>query len=81
MLTRRKATKDKRVVADIRHLNVTIAKITWYIFLHKDTVLVLGCSRCEPLSILVLKDLYHSLRLSEISKRFCGILPYFGISS
>ena len=27
------------------------------------------------------KDAFHSLRLSENSKRYCGILPYFGSSS
>ena len=30
---------------------------------------------------LNLKDTFHSLRLSENSKRYCGILPYFGSSS
>ena len=25
-----------------------------------------------------LKDAFHSLRLSEKSKKYCGILPYFG---
>ena len=39
---------------------------------------VLGSSRCEFLSLLDLKDGFHSLRLSEYSKRYCGILPYFG---
>ena len=31
--------------------------------------------------MLDLKDAFHSLRLSENSKRYCGILPYFGSSS
>ena len=30
------------------------------------------------MSILDLKDAFHSLRLMENSKKFCGILPYFG---
>ena len=42
---------------------------------------MLGSSRCEVLSVLDLKDAFHSLRLSEISKRYCGILPYFGSTS
>ena len=47
----------------------------------RDTFLVLGNSRCEMLSVLDLKDAFHSLRLSENSKQFCGILPYFGSAS
>ena len=38
---------------------------------------VLGNSKCEVLSVLDLKDAFHSLRLSENSKRYWGILPYF----
>ena len=40
-----------------------------------------GNSKCEVLSVLNLKDAFHSLRLSENSKRYCGILPYFGSPS
>ena len=31
--------------------------------------------------MLDLKDAFHSLRLSEKSKKYCGILPYFGSAS
>ena len=47
----------------------------------KDTFTLLGSSKCEVLSILDLKDAFHSLRLTENSKRYCGILPYFGSAS
>ena len=30
------------------------------------------------MSVLDLKDAFHSLRLTESSKKYCGILPYFG---
>ena len=33
------------------------------------------------LSVLDLKDTCHSLRLSENSMKYCGILPYFGSAS
>ena len=33
------------------------------------------------LSVLDLKDAFHSLRLLEDTKRYCGILPYFGSAS
>ena len=42
---------------------------------------MLGNSKCEVLSVLDLKDAFHSLRLSENSRKYCGILPYFGNSS
>ena len=81
MLISRKDTKDKRVVKDYRHLNMRIAKNNLVYPLLKDTFLVLGSSRCKVLSVLNLKDAFHSLRLSENLKRYCGILPYFGSAS
>ena len=81
MLTSRKLTKDKRVVTDFRHLNVRIVKNNLAYPLVRDTFLVLGNSKCEVLSVLDLKDTFHSFRLSENSRKYCGILPYFGSSS
>ena len=81
MLISRKLTKDKRVVTDFRHLNVRIAKNNLAYPLVRDTFLVLGNSKCAVLSVLDLKDAFHSLRLSENSRKYCGILPYFGSSS
>ena len=78
MLTSRKLTKDKRVVTDFRYLNVRIAKYNLAYPLVRDTFSVLGNSKCEVLSVLDLKDAFHSLRLSENSKKYCGILLYFG---
>ena len=81
VLISRKVTKDRRVVTDFRHLNVKKAKNNLAFPLLKDTFLVLCSSRCEVLSVLDLKDAFHSLRLLENSKRYCGILPYFGSAS
>ena len=81
MLISRKLSKDKRVVTDFRHLNVRIAKNSLACPLVRDTFSVLGNSKCKVLSVLDLKDVFHLLRLSENSKRHCGILPYFSSSS
>ena len=81
MLISRKLTKDKRLVMDFRHLNVRIAKNNLAYPLVRDTFSVLGNLRCEVLSVLDLKDAFHSLRLSENLRKYCGILPYFGSSS
>ena len=81
MLISRKLTKDKRVMTDFRQLNVRIAKNNSAYPLLKDTFSVLGSSKCEILSVLDLKDAFHSLRLSGNSKKYCGIHPYFGSTS
>ena len=77
MLISRKMTKDKRVVTDFRHLNMCIAKNNLAYPLLKDIFSMLGSSKCEVMSVLDLKDAFHSLQLTENSKKFCGILPYF----
>ena len=81
MLISRKMTQEKRVVTDFRHLNTRIAKSNLAYPLVKDTFTTLGNSKCEVLSVLDLKDAFHSLRFSEKSKKYCGILPYFGSAS
>ena len=81
MLISRKVTSDKRVVTDFRHLNTRIAKNNLAYPLLRDTFLLLGSSKCEVMSVLDLKDAFHSLRLSEKSQKYCGILPYFGSAS
>ena len=68
ILISREGTQDKRVVTDFRHLNVQIAKNNLAYLLLKETFTVLGSSSCEVLSVLDLKDAFHSLRLSENSK-------------
>ena len=81
MLISRKVTQGKRVMTDFRHLNMRISKNNLAYPLLKDTFSVLGSSRCKVLSVLDLKDAFYSLGLSEYSKRYCGILPYFGSAS
>ena len=75
MLISRKMTQDKRVVTDFRHLNMRIAKNNLAYPLLKDTFTLLGSSKCQVLSVLDLKDAFHALRLTENSKKYCGIFP------
>ena len=42
---------------------------------------MLESSKCEVMSVLDLKDAFHSLCLSEKSQKYCDILPYFGSAS
>ena len=78
MLISRKVMQDKRVVTDFRHLNMRIAKNNLAYLLLKNMFTLLGSTKCEVLFVLDLKDAFHSLRLTENSKKYCGILPYFG---
>ena len=61
MLISCKVTQDKRVVTDFRHLNIRIAKNNLAYPLARNTLSVLGNSKCEVLSVLDLKDAFHSL--------------------
>ena len=81
ILISRKITSDKRVVTDFRHLNMRIAKKNLVYPLLKDTFALFGSSKCEVMSVLDLRDSFHSLWLSEKSQKYCGILPYFGSAS
>ena len=81
MLISKKVMQDKSVVTDFRHLNMRIAKNNLAYPLLKDMFTLLGSSKCEVLSVINLKDAFHSLRLTENSKKYCGILPYFGSTS
>ena len=77
MLISRKMTSDKNVVTYFRHLNMRIATNNLTYPLLRDTFELLGSSKL----VLDLKDAFHSLRLSEKSQKYCGILPYFSRAS
>ena len=53
----------------------------WPYSLVRHTFSVLGNSKCEVLSVLDLKDAFHSLKLLGDSKRYCSLLPYFESAS
>ena len=44
----------------------------------RDIYQMLGASEVKHTELCDLKDAFHSLRLTEKAKDFCGILPYFG---
>ena len=81
MLISRKMTNGKRVVTDFRHLNMHITENGLAYPLLKDTFALLGSYQCKVISVLDLKDAIHSLKLTENSKKYCWILPYFGSAS
>ena len=81
MLIPRKLSGIPRIVTDFRHLNSRLITLQPSIPLVRDAIQILGASGCEILSLADLRDAYHTLRLSERSKKFCGITPYYGSDS
>ena len=81
MLIPRKLSGIPRIVTDFRHLNSRLVTLQSSISLVRDAIQILGASGCEILSLADLRDAYHTLRLSERSKKFCGITPYYGSNS
>ena len=78
MLITHKLTNDKRPVVDFRLLNTRILHRNTSIPLMSDVLNILGNSDVEIISCVDIRDAYHSIPLSDRSKEFCGILPYFG---
>ena len=78
MLITRKLTNGKRPVVDFRLLNTRILRTNTSIPLMSGVVSILGNSECEVVSCVDIKDAYHLIKLTEKSKEYCGILPYFG---
>ena len=81
MLIPRKLSGIPRIVTNFRHLNSRLVTLQPSIPLVRDAIQILGASGCEILSLANLRDAYHTLRLSERSKKFCGITPYYGSDS
>ena len=81
MLISGRLTQDKRTVSDFKHLSTRIAKVHLAFPLVSDTLSLLGSSKCEFHSVIDLKDAFHSLQLTEESKKYCRILSYFGSAS
>ena len=76
ILISRNMTSDKRVVTDFRHLDMRIAKNNLAYPLLRDTFALLGSLSVSLCQFWIWKDAFHSLRLSEKSMKYCGILPY-----
>ena len=78
MLIPRKQGGIPRIVSDFRHLNTRLVTLHPSIPLVRDAIQILGASGCEVISVIDLRDAYHTLRLSKKSQKYCGITPYYG---
>ena len=80
MLIHRKLTQDKRVVTDFRHLNVRMAKIFGLSITQRH---ILSFGKLQVCSVICIrfKGCISLREVSEHSKKYCRILPYFGSAS
>ena len=79
MLITRKVTRGKRPVVYFRLLNTRIKRHNNTATpLLRDIYQMLGKAQSTVLSCVDLKDAFHSLKLTDKAKDYCGILPYFG---
>ena len=78
MLIPRKLGGIPRIVTDFRHLNSRLTRLNCTFPLVRDAIQMLGSSKCEVISVIDLRDAYHTLRLHRDSQKYCGITPYYG---
>ena len=74
----RKNSNVPRVVADFRYLNTRLPQLNMTFPLVKECIQSIGASQCDVMSVIDLRDAYHTLRLSSNSQQYCGITPYYG---
>ena len=78
MLIPRGHGRELRMVTDFRVLNSRLVKLNPSIPLVRECLQKFGESECKILSIVDLKDAYHTLPIKEKSKKYCAITPYYG---
>lgn len=74
----RKNSEIPRVVGDFRELNKRLVKLNMSFPLVRDCIQTIGASQCEVMSVVDLRDAYHTLRLARNSQKYTGITPYTG---
>ena len=67
-----------RVVTDFRVLNERLVRVNHAFPIVRDCLEEIGASKCEVMSVLDLRDAYHTLPLAEESQKYCGSTPYYG---
>ena len=66
------------VCSDFHILNEKLVKINHTFPLVRDCIEQLGRKKCHYLSMIDLRDAFHTLRLALSSQKYCGITPYYG---
>ena len=75
VLVKRKNQNLYRVCGDFRILNEKLLKINHALPLVQDCIEKLGRSKCDYMSMIDLRDAFHTLRLAKTSQKYGGITP------
>ena len=78
LLVKRKQQNLYRVVTDFRVLNERLVRVNHAFPIVRDCLEAIGASKCEVMSVLDLRDAYHTLPLAEELQKYCGLTPYYG---
>ena len=78
VLVKQKNQNLYRVCSDFCILNEKLVKINHAFPLVRNCIEQLGRKKCHYLSMLDLRDAFHTLRLALSSQKYCGITPYYG---
>ena len=78
VLVKRKNQNLYRVCSDFCILNEKLVKINHACPLVRDCIEQLGRKKCNYLSMIDLRDTFHTLRLALSSQKYCSITPYYG---
>ena len=78
LLVKRKQQNLYRVVTDFRVLNERLVRVNHAFPIVCNCLEAIGASKCEVMSVLDLRDAYHTLPLAEESQKYCGLTPYYG---
>ena len=78
LLVKRKQQNLYRVVTDFRVLNEWLVRVNHAFPIIRDCLEAIGASKCEVMSVLALRDNYHTLPLAEESQKYCSLTPYYG---
>ena len=78
VLVKQKNQNLYQVGSDFRILNEKLVKISHAFPLVRDCIEQLGRKKCHYLSMVDLRDAFHTLQLALSSQRYCGITPYYG---
>ena len=78
LIPRKNSSVKWRLVTDFRFLNTRLVRLNPSIPLVRDMLRTIGESNSNMLSVIDLRDAFHTLRLTENSKQYCGITPYQG---
>ena len=78
LLVKRKQQNLYRVVTDFRVLNERLVRVNHAFPIVCDCLEAIGASKCKVMSVLDLRDAYHTLPLAEESQKYCELTPYYG---